>query len=120
MLGNGNYLLYAAAAHWINSLTLICHPKWTHDYYPIIMKDKEDNSGIIQLKRFSEKIDIKDSNQDFEIDREIKFSIVEDYSTYYEPYSCNFDYVIVSQSPSYSPSSADFILDLVKDYISIV
>ena len=55
-LDSGNYLLFAAASRWIKKLTFVCHPNWQHDYYPIIMKNSDDRSGFIQMKRFSKKI----------------------------------------------------------------
>ena len=124
-LDSGNYLLYAIASHWIKSLTLICHPKWHEDFYRIIMKDSKDNSGYIQMKRFYKKIDfsvnnINDTKQDFELESEIEFKIVRDYRKYNEPMMGNFDFLVMSQSPSYTPASADFILEVIKDYITII
>ena len=124
-LDSGNYLLYAAASHWIKTLTLVCHPNWQYDYYPIIMKDSDDNSGYIQLKRFLQKIDFNTANiyntkQKFEPDKEIEFNIIRDYRMYIEPKLSAFDYVVFCQSPSYTPASADFLLDVIKDYLYVI
>lgn len=118
---SGNYLLFAAAAQWIKSLIFICHPKWDFDYYCKIMKDSEDNSGYIQMKRYKEKIDFSiDYDPKFESDCEIEFNIVRDYRDYIEPKFSAFDYLVFSKSPSYTPASADFTLDVIKDYINII
>ena len=124
-LDSGNYLLFAAASHWIKTLTFVCHPNWQYDYYPIIMKESNDNSGYIQMKRFLKKINFNVANinttkQEFESDAEIEFSILRDYKNYIEPKLGAFDYMVFCQSPSYTPTSADFILDVIKDYINIV
>jgi hypothetical protein len=75
-LESGNFLLYAMAAHWIKSLTLVCHPNWSEDYYLLIMKDCKDESGIIQLKKVEGKINLDPQKMyrisgEFEVDEEI-------------------------------------------------
>ena len=32
-------------------------------------------------------------------------------------YNGEFDFIVVAQSPNYTPASADFIIDIVKEYI---
>ena len=121
-LGCGNYLLYALAAHWIRSLTLICHPDWRADYPAVIMKDCKDATDIIQLKKFEGKIkfDIGPINlcsQKFVVDEEIQFNKERHYQLYRESRVSNFDFLDICQSPNFTPASADFILEIIKDYI---
>ncbi|HVM71565.1 MAG TPA: hypothetical protein VMT91_07375, partial [Anaerolineales bacterium] len=124
-LGCGNYLLYALAAHWIRSLTLVCHPNWNADYPEAIMKDCKDATGTIQMKKFDRKIkfDIGPNNicsQKFVIDEEIQFNKERDYHQYRETRAGNFDFLDICQSPNFTPASADFILEVIKDYITII
>lgn len=32
-------------------------------------------------------------------------------------YDGDFDFVVMAQSPNYTPASADFIIDIVREYI---
>ena len=32
-------------------------------------------------------------------------------------YDGDFDFVVLAQSPNYTPTSADFIMDIVREYI---
>lgn len=32
-------------------------------------------------------------------------------------YDGDFDFVVLAQSPNYTPASADFIMDIVREYI---
>lgn len=123
ILDSGNYLLYAIACRWINTLTYVTHPLSDgYDYIKDVMKDCDDNSGYIQLKRFLKPIDFYEDiiNQDFICEPEVKFDIIKNYLVYLEPVLSNFDFIVFSQSPSYTPKTADFIIDIVKDYIKEV
>lgn len=119
-LDSGNYLLYSIACRWINSLTYVTHPLSDgNDYIRDTMKDCDDNSGFVQLKQFTKPINhSKDIIlQDYILEPEVEFNIIKDFLVYIEPSLCNFEYVVFCQSPSYTPKSADFIIEIIKDYI---
>lgn len=122
-LDSGNFLLYAIACRWVNTLKYVTHPfSDGNDYIQDTMKDCNDNSGYIQLKQFLKPINHNEDiiKQEFVGEPEVKFDIVNNYLTYIEPALNNFDYITFSQSPSYTPKSADFIMDVIKDYIEVL
>ena len=44
-------------------------------------------------------------------------SFFEDDDIGYPEFDGNFDYAVMAQSPNYTPASADFILDIFREYI---
>lgn len=42
------------------------------------------------------------------------------YHSYIEPKLSFIDYIVFSQSPSFTPASADFIEQVVGDYIDVI
>ena len=46
---------------------------------------------------------------------EVPFTIFPTYESVH--YKGDFDFVVMAQSPNYTPASADFIMDVVRDYI---
>lgn len=116
----GNYLAYAIACRWIKKLTYVTHPEWS-DYCDIpwlLMKGFEDSSGAIQLKKY-EKGTVPDvmnikKIQPLSLEPEVPFNIVSntDYKT-----SEQYEYLIIAQSPGYTPKSSDSLLELFKEYM---
>lgn len=117
---SGNYLLHAIACEWINSLTYVTHPdRDGDDFLQDTMTDCDDNGGFIQLKCFNRPINWEKEivEQEFVCQPEVPLNVVKNYFYYVEPRLADFDYVVFSQSPSYTPKSADFIIDVIKEYI---
>lgn len=120
--GIGDYLLFAIAFQWISKLTYICNPENIgNDYVWMILKDGIEPNDKIQLahnenmkamqisgdsKRFYETA-IREPEVDFEIVRNIEEI----------EYERCFDYLTFCISPNYTPASADFIIDIIKEYI---
>ncbi|BES65585.1 hypothetical protein SANA_20240 [Gottschalkiaceae bacterium SANA] len=117
-LNEGNYLTYAIANRWIKEISFVQHPNWEMDYMQIYMKDFNDFSGYIELKGYE-----KQSVLDYPSLFKIKPKVVETAVKLNELTEKEFrletkpDYVFISQSPSYTPQSADRLLDVFKEYI---
>lgn len=130
--GIGDYLLFAIAYQWISKLTYCANPHGDkNDYFLNILKNNHEEyiwdkpvSNVIQLVH-NEKMarpEYDDSEmikqQYFETadkDPEIPFTIIPTVKDV--KYDGNFDFIVIAQSPNYTPASADFILDIFRDYI---
>lgn len=116
-LGFGNYLAFSIASRWISQLTFVLHPKWENDLPLFLLKDFDDASGAIQLKLF-EKNDIdvhrirKARPISVEPEVPLKLQKCWDYKT-----RESFDYIVLCQSPGYTPFTADKLLSVIEGYI---
>lgn len=111
----GDYLLYALAYRWVLDLTYCMNPR-----------NKETDIPQQILLR-----NIPSSGVNKEIDTVIRLNPIDGKSVIFEPevplkilpkldlvkYMGDFDYVLLAQSPNYTPSNADYIMDVFKDYI---
>ncbi len=121
-LNEGSFLLFAIACRWITSLTYVYHPDcWNagmHDVPFGIMKDDDDESGFIQLRCFP-----GDRSS-----RALGFRYCEPLA--FEPTvrfervpgeklleSAPFDFVFLTQSPKYTPPTADAMIPILREYI---
>lgn len=128
--GIGDYLLFTIAFRWISKLTYISNPNsFGDDYHPYIMKNFDDFSGIIQLS-YNDKSKISELPNSFNKDA---MRIKENYlkTSILEPevpfeikrtiegvkYNGDFDFITFCISPNYTPKSADFIIDIFREYI---
>lgn len=131
--GIADYLLFAIAYRWINKLTYCGNPNVSSNDYDVhTLKNFEEEplweepvENTIQLL-FNPSMDCPhrymddQSNIDAYIDASVKepevpFKIIptiEDVC-----YQGDFDYVVLAQSPNYTPLNADFILDIFREYI---
>ena len=131
--GIGDYLLFAIAYRMISSLTYCGNPnKECNDYVWYTLKDFEEEyvfaggdpvRNVIQLlstkRKFPDCNASKAERRRF-IDScvkepEVPFLIIpriEDVQ-----YKGDFDFAVMAQSPNYTPASADFIMDVFKEYI---
>jgi hypothetical protein len=120
----GDYLLFAIAFRWISSLTYICNPDEDgNDYIWYILKDLKEPNNKIQLPynnqypaidlndTYKRKIYLKSSI----LEPEIPFNIINNLN--YVSYNGQFDYISFCISPNYTPKSADFIIDIIREYI---
>lgn len=130
--GIGDYLLFAIAYQWISELTYCANPHGDkNDYILDILKNfHEENiwdkpvKNIIQLARNSkmERPDFDDSQRLKELyfetaekDPEVPFMIIPTVEGV--KYNGDFDFLVLAQSPNYTPARADYIIDIVRDYI---
>lgn len=121
-LNISNYLLFAAACGWINKITYVTHPKakYPRDLHGLYLKENRASSGFLQLKRYSKEQfkqvmslkDIKPEGFDLEIPLEI---IPYDEYKNVQPFS----FIVLSQSPGYTPKSADSLIKIITQYIEL-
>lgn len=131
-VGIGDYLLFAIAFRWISRLTYCANPYGDkNDYLLDTLKDFEEKyiwnepvENIIQLVCNPE-MDFPDYDASSQVKRayldrgikepEVPFVIIPSIEDV--KYNGEFDFVVMAQSPNYTPASADFIIDIVKEYI---
>ncbi|MEA5026958.1 MAG: UPF0489 family protein [Erysipelotrichaceae bacterium] len=141
----GDYLIYAIACRWISSLTYVPHPtKDGDDILACILKyrppkgnmsdgysyfwERDDDEITVNIQlpynQFDDLSDICDiDNPDKQasyianslLEPKVSFTVAQFDSIRYK--RGFFDYVVFSQSPNFTPSSADYIMKLKKDYI---
>lgn len=131
--GIADYLLFAIAYRWINKLTYCGNPnELCNDYDIHTLKNFEEKpiwkmpvENTLQLL-FNPNMDCPHRYMDDQstvnayIDASVKepevpFIIIP--TTEYVNYSGNFDFAVLAQSPNYTPSNADYILDIFREYI---
>ncbi len=131
----GDYLLWAIAYRMISSITYCANPNGDkNDYLWDTLKDFQEEyiwdkpvKNYIQLKynremempRYNSSDNYKKRYLQGAIkDPEVELLIipsVEDVRFYGD-----FDYAVLAQSPNYTPESADFIMDIFREYIEEV
>lgn len=131
-IGIGDYLLFAIAFRWISQLTYCANPEGEkNDYLWTTLKDFNENliwntpvQNTIQLV-YNPEMDIPDHRASHEDKRlflekgvkepEVPFCIIPNIEDV--KYEGDFDFIVVAQSPNYTPASADFIMTLIREYI---
>ena len=119
-LGDCNFIAYALATQWIGKLTYVTHPKWRDDIQWLHMKDFDTQSGFVQMKKFepgftdqlTDFMDVK--NLPFEADPDIPMDVVPRAEFQLESPP---DLVFISQSPNYTPATADKLFAAMKQFV---
>lgn len=128
----GDYLLFAIAYRWISKIIYCANPNGDkNDYLPNILKNFEENyiwddpvENTIQLlhnptMKFPKNRDPSNYKTQYILqsqkEPEVPFIIIP--TTEDAHFNGDFDYIVVAQSPNYTPKSADFIIDIFKEYI---
>lgn len=113
-----NYLSYALACRWLRSLAYVHHAKSGDDLMPFFFRDFDLGCGIMEL-RCVPSLHSARSREELHalphtLEPTVSFQkiVIKDYCAA-EP----FDYVIVCQSPGYTPIEADLLLPVFKDYV---
>lgn len=128
----GDYLLWAVAYKMVSSITYCANPYGDkNDYVLDTLKDFHEEyiwdkpvKNYIQLK-YNKTMEMPDYDSSDAYkkkylegaikDPEVEMLIIptiEDVK-----FDGNFDYAVMAQSPNYTPASADFILDIFREYI---
>lgn len=116
-----NYLAYIIACGWVNKVNLVYPKRWNFDdFVKILLENDDDNSKNFELKAYDKKIkaesfhNISFDESPLYRDPLLPFEIFtdENFSSNY-----NFDRLIFCQSPDYTPASADYMMEVIKDYI---
>lgn len=115
-----NYLAFALACGWVKSVDFVLHPNWTGDLMWLHLKEYEQENGFFQFKHYSKDLDLTflldriKRIPPISVDEEIPYALIpENKFQNKQPY----DYVVFCQSPGYTPKSADYMLDVIKEYI---
>ncbi|KGJ49844.1 hypothetical protein KD33_07910 [Clostridium sp. NCR] len=130
--GIHDYLLFAIAFRWVSKLTYICNPNGqSDDYSRLIMKDLKESSKTIQLRynqyrttgflnfKTREERELKETEylNDSILEPEVPFKVLKNIDNV--KYKGDFDFITFSISPNYTPESADFIIDVIREYIEL-
>lgn len=128
----GDYLLWGIAYGMISKIIYCANPNGEkNDYCWDILKDFHENyvfdepiSNYIQLK-FNKSMDIPTHDASKYCKKKYLEGAIKDPAvelkiipTIEDVKFCgDFDFAVIAQSPNYTPASADFILDIFKEYI---
>lgn len=120
-MNQGNWLVFAAACEWLDSLTYIHHhSKEPDDLPPIYFENGDLSTKMIQINGYKiadlkENIFHKKANP-VTTGKKIRFERVSplDYARREQ-----FDYVFLSHSPEYTPQSADALIPIIMEYIEV-
>jgi hypothetical protein len=126
-LGAGNFLAFAIACRWIDSLKYINNIEWTDDTQWFNFKNFDTESNIIQLKQFSEKqmdkmlfgnmSDMRETARSIlplAYEPEVPFEVI-DYKKYKN--IDKYDFVFLTHSPGFTPKGSDNLIPIIKQYI---
>lgn len=131
-IGIGDYLLYAIAFRWLDRLTYCANPNDDKDDYDwdILKEFKEkyiDDKPVLQTIQlaYNDKMNTPFKNSSDEEKEEYLSNAIKEPEVPFEiipnikdvKYNGNFDYITVAQSPNYTPESADYILEILSEYI---
>ena len=128
----GDYLLFAIAYRWISRLTYCANPKGEkNDYLWFTLKnfkkvcvDKSPTLNTIQLLYnpnmgvpiYNDAMAIRNDYLKTSIkEPEVPFLIIPTIDDV--KFGGDFDFAVMAQSPNYTPSSADYIMDIFREYI---
>lgn len=127
-LSSGNYLAFAIACRWISELKYINNKDWFNDLQSFHFRDLNPESKIIELKKYhDEDIQKMINNGDFyskaltikplELEPAIPFEKIE-----YENFRNEetYDYILLTQSPGFTPKTADALIEVIKEYMLII
>ncbi len=130
--GIGDYLLFAIAYQWISKINYCANPNGDkNDYVWETLKDFHEDfvwdkpvENIIQLlynpneelPRYYDAADVKQRYiNGSHREPEVPLLIIPTIEAV--KYDGDFDFVVMAQSPNYTPASADFIMDIIREYM---
>jgi hypothetical protein len=118
-LSSGNYLAFALSFGWINKLTFVHHIDYDNndDFVLQYFKGYNPDNGYVQMKGYDKLRSECEYYNDIApilTDPDIPFVLcpVNEFTA-----SDSFNFATICQSPGFTPSSADLLIDLFRDYI---
>lgn len=113
-LDEANYLLFAATFRMIGTLTFVRNPRSRFDIPPeIAITDENDEySGIFLRSPVSALFEGANGKEPM-----ISFRVYDDYALFTDS---GFAAASMARSPRYAPREADFIMEIMKDYIDCI
>lgn len=126
-LSAGNFLAFLAACGWLKRLTYIHAEGEGTDIAWMHLKDFDESSGFLQLKKYS-KIQMNHITNGDMFDRakktkplvhepDIPFRIISEKNFISNK---KYDYVFITQSPAFTPKTSDDLLPTFFQYINII
>ena len=115
----GNYLLVAIACRWLNKLVYVMHPdNRLEDCEEWLFLDGDDEAVAISLPKLQKpKVAIPGVPlQVIKREPPVEFAPVRG-STFHDDGS--FDFVVLCQSPGFTPQSSDLLVPLIKEYMDL-
>ena len=133
--GINDYLLFAIAYQWISQLTFCVNSEeGKYDYLNEILKDftmqevrNKPTENIIQLVsnplfRIPERDDSDEYKSKYLStgikEPEVPMLVIPTIDDV--KYNGDFDFAVLAKSPNYTPESADFVIDIFKEYIKVI
>ncbi len=121
-LSPANYLAFVLACRWISSLIYVHHPSGGEDLMPFFFRDFDVASNVIEMRFVPEGMEaaIQAVSRDrlrqlpHLLEPAIPFQKIS--STQFAA-TTSFDFVIVCQSPGYTPIETDKLIPILSDYI---
>lgn len=119
-LNAGNYVSHAIACRWVQNLTFVLHPEWRNDLMWTHLKEFKLNSGAFQLKKYDQnKLTIHNLQRISEmepdgIEPEVPYELVK-VNSYMN--NGSFDYIVLAQSPAFTPPAADQLIPIIMEYV---
>lgn len=115
-MGPANYLSFAIVCGFFNKVELVIHPEFSYcDLPDLFFKEDNVDSNILEMKAYEKKaMEYSNFNSPVHKDQEIPFQIT-NHEEFQSQYS--YDYLVFCQSPGYTPKTADFMIEIIKDYI---
>lgn len=130
--GPANFLTFAIACRWVNSLIYVTHPRWerNRDLPSPLFRDRTPESGRIQLQGFSKRT--WPSPEEFlkgvllrEADPPLREAAHDEPPVTFEVVRGTElklarapDFVTLCQSPGYTPCTADRLMTVFREYIA--
>ncbi|MEW4239766.1 UPF0489 family protein [Priestia megaterium] len=117
----GNYMSYALACGWISNVDFVLHDLWEDDIMNIHLKNFDIEESYFKFKAYDKSINISlafERIRDGRIkpvreDLDIPFSL-----TFWDEFQAEerVDYIVFCQSLGSTPKTADYMLEIIKDY----
>lgn len=126
-LNPGNFLVFMAACEWIDNLIFVKHHASEEQYNSLYFKNHDPATNIIQLKAYKPGL-VQNLAGGTNLFTEIKKHhpiILGPEIPYREMKWCDytdnaqFDYILLTQSPSFTPSTSDKLIEVIKQYMII-
>lgn len=128
-LSSGNYLAFAAACRWLARLRYINNIDWADDTQWFNLKDFKFGGDTIQLKQFSIKemtalsqgylgpMDVAARKlSPISVEPEIPLEVI-DFPSFTS--SGDYDYVLLTQSPGFTPRTSDRLISVIESYMRL-
>ena len=117
-IGIGNYLLFAIAFGWVADLIYCANPNCDPGDIPREILSRGVPAYLSQPYDLYIKLQPSDDYSDNDCLREpvIPLRIIPQIE--YVQNDESFDFINIAQSPNYTPENADYILDIVREYIT--